>query len=164
MQGQQLFDHDSHNQFADRKGCEADSGRASISRVCQRRLAAAVLGAERRRLAGWRGCPSCGTKLWAPRDPDWPSLLSAPPLPLCTCSELCPPLPSLALDSTLSLPPSIVLAHVQGAFMSTTKNPDVAKSYAGGSEAGGTPMVMEMEQGMVDRGAAIEWLSQVCRY
>ena len=48
--------------------------------------------------------------------------------------------------------------------MSTTKNPDVAKSYAGGSEAGGTPMVMEMEQGMVDRGAAIEWLSQVCRY
>ena len=44
--------------------------------------------------------------------------------------------------------------------MSTSHSKDVAVGYAGGREAKGTPMVFEMLQGMVDRGAEISWLSQ----
>ena len=47
--------------------------------------------------------------------------------------------------------------------MSTTTNRDVAVGYAGGldaSGAGSTPMIFEFGQGMVNRGAELEWLSQ----
>ena len=43
--------------------------------------------------------------------------------------------------------------------MSTTTNRDVAIGYAGGLQ-GAQPMVFEMRQGMIDRGADISWFSQ----
>ena len=51
-----------------------------------------------------------------------------------------------------------VKGGVEGAFMSTTLNRDVAMSYAAtGGKAG---FVFQIQQGMVDRGADIGWLSQ----
>ena len=47
--------------------------------------------------------------------------------------------------------------------MSTTTSRDVALHYAGQqstSSSEATPMLFEMVQGMVDRGAELEWLSQ----
>jgi hypothetical protein len=41
--------------------------------------------------------------------------------------------------------------------MSTTTSRDVAMGY---SSQGATPMLFEMTQGMVDRGAELSWLSQ----
>ena len=41
--------------------------------------------------------------------------------------------------------------------MSTTKDRSQAAYYAGDGRA---PTVLEMEQGMVDRGAELSWLSQ----
>ena len=52
-----------------------------------------------------------------------------------------------------------VKGGVEPAFMSTTLNQEVAMGYAAGS---GSRMgiVLEAQQGMVDRGADISWLSQ----
>ena len=44
--------------------------------------------------------------------------------------------------------------------MSTTINREVAMSYAGGN-GDGAGFVFEIPQGMVDRGASIDFLSQV---
>ena len=47
--------------------------------------------------------------------------------------------------------------------VSTTTSRDVAVRYAGGPEASGegrAPMVLELGQGMIDRGAVIDFLSQ----
>ena len=52
-----------------------------------------------------------------------------------------------------------VRGGVEAGFMSTTTSRDVAIGYAGGLE-GAQPILFEMEQGMIDRGAVIEWLSQ----
>ena len=48
---------------------------------------------------------------------------------------------------------------VEPAFMSTTRQKEVAVGYAGGLHSKETPMVFKMEQGMVNRGAEISWLS-----
>ena len=56
-----------------------------------------------------------------------------------------------------------VRGGVEAAFMSTTTSRAVAVGYAGGPEASGegrAPMVLELGQGMIDRGATLEWLSQ----
>ena len=53
-----------------------------------------------------------------------------------------------------------VRGGVEASFMSTSTSKEVAVGYAGGCDAKGTPMVFEMNQGMVDRGAEISWLSQ----
>ena len=56
-----------------------------------------------------------------------------------------------------------VRGGVEAAFMSTTTSRDVALGYAGQRSASGgeaTPMLFEMQQGMVDRGAELGWLSQ----
>ena len=50
-----------------------------------------------------------------------------------------------------------VRGGVEPAFMSTTTSRDVAIEYA---RKGQTPMVFAMEQGMIQRGAEISWLSQ----
>jgi ankyrin repeat protein len=52
-----------------------------------------------------------------------------------------------------------VRGGVEAAFMSTTTNRDVAMSYSAAS-GGGAGFVFEMQQGMVDRGADIGFLSQ----
>jgi hypothetical protein len=47
--------------------------------------------------------------------------------------------------------------------MSTTTDRDVAVGYAVGTpgiDESRTPMVFEFEQGMIDRGAELDWLSQ----
>ena len=49
-----------------------------------------------------------------------------------------------------------VKGGIESAFMSTTTNYDVAKAYA----AGGASTILEIQQGMVDRGADISFLSQ----
>ena len=46
---------------------------------------------------------------------------------------------------------------VEFAFTSTTTDADVARHYASRGKVG---MVMEVQMGMVDRGAELEWLSQ----
>ena len=51
-----------------------------------------------------------------------------------------------------------VKGGVESAFMSTTLDEEVALSYAAG--AAGTGFVFEIQQGMVDRGADIGFLSQ----
>ena len=51
-----------------------------------------------------------------------------------------------------------VKGGIEGAFMSTTTNREVAMHYAGGR--GRTGFVFEIQQGMIDRGAEISWLSQ----
>ena len=48
---------------------------------------------------------------------------------------------------------------VEAAFMSTTADRTVASAYAAG---GGAGLLLELEQGMCDRGAELAWLSQVC--
>ena len=55
-----------------------------------------------------------------------------------------------------------VRGGVEAGFMSTTNNRDVAIGYAGGFDAGDgkTRMVFEFEQGMINRGAELDWLSQ----
>jgi len=53
-----------------------------------------------------------------------------------------------------------VRGGVEASFMSTSTAMEVAVGYAGGRDAKGTPMVFELVQGMVDRGADISWLSQ----
>ena len=53
-----------------------------------------------------------------------------------------------------------VRGGVDTAFLSTSTNRQVAAGYAQGGDA---PMVFEMEQGMIDRGADISWLSQCMR-
>jgi len=50
-----------------------------------------------------------------------------------------------------------VCGGVEAAFMSTTTMRDVAMGYAGEGSAG---VVFEIQMGMVDRGAELEWLSQ----
>ena len=52
-----------------------------------------------------------------------------------------------------------VKGGIENAFMSTTTDRKVAMNYAAG---GGqkTGIVLEMQQGMVNRGADISWLSQ----
>ena len=44
--------------------------------------------------------------------------------------------------------------------MSTTLNRDVAFEYASSSKAAGASVVFEIQQGMIDRGADLSWLSQ----
>lgn len=51
-----------------------------------------------------------------------------------------------------------VMGGIDGAFMSTTVDRDVAMKYAASGTHGGC--VLEIEQGMIDRGADISWLSQ----
>ncbi|KAL1515285.1 hypothetical protein AB1Y20_001928 [Prymnesium parvum] len=51
-----------------------------------------------------------------------------------------------------------VRGGVEAAFMSTTLSLDVALAYANSS--GGSGIVFAMHQGMVDRGAELQWLSQ----
>lgn len=65
----------------------------------------------------------------------------------------------------MALPPAFwepndagVRGGIENAFMSTTLDKGVAVGYA--SERGGMGLVFEVQQGMVDRGADISWLSQ----
>lgn len=51
-----------------------------------------------------------------------------------------------------------VRGGVEFAFTSTTLERDVAEKYASTGKVG---MILEIQQGMVDRGAELEWLSQV---
>ena len=53
-----------------------------------------------------------------------------------------------------------VYAAVESAFMSTTLDRQVALQYAQASDDAGPGFVFEIQQGMVDRGALIDWLSQ----
>ena len=48
---------------------------------------------------------------------------------------------------------------VESAFMSTTLDRSVAMGYAAG-DASRTGIVLEVQQGMINRGASISWLSQ----
>ena len=50
-----------------------------------------------------------------------------------------------------------VKGGIDGAFMSTTMDKEVALQYAA---SGGRGIVFEIQQGMIDRGADISWLSQ----
>ena len=52
-----------------------------------------------------------------------------------------------------------VKGGIESAFMSTTLNQQVAVSYAASGDGAG--VVFEIQQGMVDRGADISFLSQV---
>ena len=52
-----------------------------------------------------------------------------------------------------------VKGGVEAAFMSTTLEVDVAMGYAAG-DGSKMGIVLEIRQGMVDRGANISWLSQ----
>ena len=79
------------------------------------------------------------------------------------CSKLTRAAPVYRGSARGVLPESFWAKNAQGvrggvdaAFMSTTRDRQVAVGYA----AGGTPMILEMEQGMVDRGAELAWLSQ----
>ena len=51
-----------------------------------------------------------------------------------------------------------VRGGVEFAFMSTTTNKEVAMEYAGASGKQG--IVFEIQMGMLDRGADLEWISQ----
>ena len=54
-----------------------------------------------------------------------------------------------------------VVGGVEFGFLSTTTNRDVAMHYAAGQSSAGKPaIVLQMEQGMIDRGADLGWLSQ----
>jgi len=53
-----------------------------------------------------------------------------------------------------------VKGGVEPAFMSTTLDVDVAMGYAAG-DGSKMGIVLEIRQGMVNRGADISWLSQV---
>ena len=52
-----------------------------------------------------------------------------------------------------------VRGGVENAFMSTTLEPGVAMGYAAG-DGSKIGIVIEVQQGMVNRGADISWLSQ----
>ena len=54
-----------------------------------------------------------------------------------------------------------VKGGIEAGFMSTTKNKDVAMGYA--ASRGGPAVVFEAQQGMIDRGADIVFLSQCAR-
>ena len=53
----------------------------------------------------------------------------------------------------------LLAGGVESAFMSTTLNRAVAMGYAAG-DGSRTGIVLEVQQGMINRGAAISWLSQ----
>ena len=58
-----------------------------------------------------------------------------------------------------------VRGGVEAGFMSTTTDRTVAAGYAGGGSgaadgAGRAPMIFELQQGMINRGAELKWLSQ----
>ena len=52
-----------------------------------------------------------------------------------------------------------VRGGIEYAFTSTTLNREVAVKYASSGKVG---MIIEVQMGMVDRGAELTWLSQVC--
>ena len=54
-----------------------------------------------------------------------------------------------------------VKGGIEAGFMSTTKDKAVAMAYA--ASRGGPAVVFEAQQGMIDRGADIGWLSQCAR-
>ena len=54
-----------------------------------------------------------------------------------------------------------VKGGIESAFMSATTDREVAIAYAASAGAG---FIFEIKQGMIDRGADIEWLSQYPRY
>ena len=54
-----------------------------------------------------------------------------------------------------------VKGGIEAGFMSTTKDKDVAMAYA--ASRGGPAVVFEAQQGMIDRGADIGFLSQCAR-
>ena len=67
----------------------------------------------------------------------------------------------------MALPPEFwrpneygVRGGVEGAFMSTTTSRQVAMGYAAGGTSSKFGIVIEVQQGMVNRGADISWLSQ----
>ena len=74
----------------------------------------------------------------------WDSLLLSHPLCSLTCT-------------LLSHVPCHMLS-AQGAFMSTTTDAKVAMEYA--AKASGAGFIFEIQQGMIDRGADISFLSQ----
>ena len=51
-----------------------------------------------------------------------------------------------------------VRGGIEGAFLSTTLDRQVAFDYAGGSRGPG--LIFEVQMGMIDRGAELAWLSQ----
>ena len=53
-----------------------------------------------------------------------------------------------------------VKGGVESAFMSTTLEREVAMGYAAGDRRSRMGIVIEVQQGMVNRGADISWLSQ----
>ena len=53
----------------------------------------------------------------------------------------------------------LVRGGVELGFMSTTTNREVALEYAGDNVTTGG-FLLEIQQGMVDRGALLDWLSQ----
>ena len=53
-----------------------------------------------------------------------------------------------------------VKGGIESAFMSTTFDRKVAMRYAVGNE-GKPALVFEMQMGMIDRGAKLDWISQV---
>ena len=84
-------------------------------------------------------------------------------------NEVRPPRPHPSLDAACRPPcPCVprlprqfgVMGGVENGFMSTTTDRSVAAGYAA---SGGVGIVFEVQQGMVDRGADISWLSQCAR-
>jgi hypothetical protein len=53
-----------------------------------------------------------------------------------------------------------VRGAVEFGFLSTTRDREVAAGYAGGS---GASTLLEIRQGMINRGADLAWLSQCAR-
>ncbi len=49
---------------------------------------------------------------------------------------------------------------VEYSFMSCTRSKDVALAYAANQQQKGPGMVLEVQMGMVDRGADLTWVSQ----
>ena len=54
-----------------------------------------------------------------------------------------------------------VRGGIEPAFLSASKEREVAKFYAGG--AGKPGILFEIQMGMIDRGADLQWLSQCAR-
>lgn len=50
---------------------------------------------------------------------------------------------------------------VEFGFMSTTLDRELAVEYASGEGGGRQGLIFEIQQGMVDKGASLKWLSQV---
>ena len=105
--------------------------------------------------------PASRLRLWAATDGQLH-------LPFAPFAPTTPPAPAPTIASRLAhsfwKPNEYnVRGGVEAGFMSTTTNRAVAIGYAGGLDASGagqTPMVFEYEQGMIDRGAELDWLSQ----